>query len=183
MRFDHMPVNLVGANAHGAPNRILQPACEVFPDRNAPRIEDKALSAAAQGLDELVVYFVAGLARHVATLGAFSRVYPISAPVADLLAVLLVGVDRAFAVAVLRHQSSFISSWGSTPRASASLRSVRGWARCFSFSSLFMLSNATPLRSPNSRRLSILCLRSSLSFTPSTSTNLSIITNILPTFY
>src|SRR5215203_669280 len=131
MRFDHMPVNLVGANAHGAPNRILQPACEVFPDRNAPRIEDKALSAAAQGLDELVVYFVARLARYVATLGAFRRVYPISAPVADLLAVLLVGVDRAFSVSFLRHlQAPLTSSEGSTPKTSASLRTVLGCAPC-----------------------------------------------------
>src|SRR5215203_7565658 len=151
MRFDHMPVNLVGANAHGAPNRILQPACEVFPDRNAPRIEEKALSAAAQGLDELVVYFVAGLARHVATLGAFSRVYPISAPVADLLAVLLVGVDRAFAIAVLRHQSSFISSRGSTPSASASLRIVRGCARCLPVSNRLIVSKAIPVVLDKSR--------------------------------
>jgi hypothetical protein len=44
------------------------------------------MSPVAQGLDELVVYFVAGVARQVATLGTFRRVYPTSAPVADLLA-------------------------------------------------------------------------------------------------
>src|SRR5215204_1321737 len=146
MRFDHMPVNLVGANAHGAPNRILQPACEVFPDRNAPRIEDKALSAAAQGLDELVVYFVAGLARHVATLGAFRRVYPISAPVADLLPLLLVGVDRAFPVALLRHQSSFISSCGLTFNALASFALVLGLIRgLLPVSNAAMVALLTPL--------------------------------------
>jgi hypothetical protein len=151
MRFNHVPVNLVGANAHRTPHRILQPACEIFPDRKAPRIEDKALSTVAQGLDELVVYFIARLARHVAALGAFRRVYPISALVADLLPVLLVWVDRAFPVAVLRHQSSFISSRGSTPSTSASLRIVRGCARCLPVSRRLIVSKAIPVMRDKSR--------------------------------
>src|SRR5215213_1847809 len=151
MRLNHVPVNLVGAKAHGAPHGVLQPACEVFPDRKAPCIEDKALSAAAQGLDELVVYFVSCLARHVAALGAFRRVYPVGSPVAYLLAVLLVGVDRAFAVALLRHQSSFISSRGSTPSASASLRIVRGCARCLPVSRRLIVSKAIPVMRDKSR--------------------------------
>src|SRR5215208_3155724 len=140
VRFDHVPVNLIGTDAHLTPHRILQPACEIFPNRDAPRVEDRALSAATQGLDELVVYFVARLVRHVAALGTFCRLDPVSTPVSDLLAVLLVGIYRALAVTLFRHHSPFISSRGSTPNASASLWIVEAWAgRCPS-SSLLIVS-------------------------------------------
>ena len=97
------------------------------------------------------MYFLARLARYVAALGTFRCVYPVGSPLADLLAVLLVGVDRAFAVALLRHQSSFISSCGLTFNALASLALVLGLIRgLLPVSNAAMVALLTPLIFDNS---------------------------------
>src|SRR5215211_8422465 len=75
--------------------------------------------------------------------------------------------------------SPFISSFGSTPNASASLRTVRGCASLFPDSSLLIVSKAIPVISPNSRRDSARSCRSCLNRVPSTAVNLL----LTPTFY
>src|SRR5918997_5514629 len=67
------------------------------------------------------------------------------------------------------YSSPFISSLGSTLKASASLRMVTSRAGLWPSSSLFMVSKATPLLCAKARKESALSTLSSLSLCPFTS--------------
>src|SRR5215217_3262994 len=101
--LDHVPVHLEGARAHGAAYGVFQPPLQVFPNRQAPGIEDEPAVPIGHRFGELLAHLLPGLPRDVATLWAASRVDRVGSPVADLLAVSLVLVYRALAVAVLGH--------------------------------------------------------------------------------
>src|SRR5918994_513555 len=177
MHPDYALLPFVSSLAHRVPDAIGKPPDQIVPHGDASSVVGDPSRRVAPRLGELLLDLLILPAVDHLALRTVRSVDGVAGHVAAILAL-------ADPVAFSRHlySSPFISSSGSTPRASASLRSVRGWARRFSFSSLLILSNATPLRSPSSRKLSILRRRSSLSFTPSTSMNRSTITNILPTF-
>src|SRR5215211_838648 len=169
---DEVLVPRVGGLPDGAVNAVGEPAVQVLSESQVFIIIDEALVAVRHCFRELSPCIVAILAADVAALGAFCGMHHVSSPVANLLPVLLVGVDRAFTVAVLRHQSSFISSRGSTPSASASLRIVRGCARCLPVSRRLIVSKAIPVMRDTSRWDSARSRLSRLNRAPSTSVNL-----------
>src|SRR5215217_4020006 len=167
----------MGSRLHGVLCRVRKPPGHVLSDSLVLVVVDDPPRRVSPRLSELLLDLLVLPAVDDLALRAIRSLNGVAGHVASVVAL---GDPVAFSGHL--YSSPFRCSWGSTLSASASLRSVRGWARCFSFSNLLMLSKATPLRSPNSRRLSILRRRSSLSFAPSTSMNLSTITNILPTF-
>src|SRR5829696_2555314 len=85
----------------GVPYRAVEPLFQVLTQRKVAGVKDEPAVPVGHRLGELVADFFTGLTADVAALGAFPRLDPVGSPVADLLPVFLVRIDRAFTVAVL----------------------------------------------------------------------------------
>jgi hypothetical protein len=103
VRVGHVLVRLVGTLTHRASHRVLEPPLDVLADRQAPVLEDELAVPDRHRLRKLLACLLSGLAGDVAALGTGGRVYRVGATVANPFPVLLVRIDRALAIAVLRH--------------------------------------------------------------------------------
>src|SRR5215203_23050 len=125
-------LSLVGgvcAGPNASPDTVVEPPIQVLPDTYVLVIEDAPAVSVGYGFGELLTDLFAALAIDVAGFPTRSGLYPVLSDPVSILA----AVDRALVVAApFSHAycSPFISSRGSTPRAIASFRTVRGCAPC-----------------------------------------------------
>ena len=125
-------LSLVGgvcAGPNTSPCAVVEPPFQALPDTYVLVIDDEPAVPVGYGFGELLPDLFAALAVDVAGFPTRSGLYSV---LANLVAV-FAAVDRALIVATpFSHAycSPSISSRGSTPRASASLRIVRGCAPC-----------------------------------------------------
>src|SRR5215208_591178 len=131
-----LPIGFVRACPDAALHAVPKPPIEVLAHGQVLGIEEEPTVSVGEGLVELLGYLLARLAVDGLALGSRCSLDRVAGHVEPILA----ASNRALAVAALTHHSPFISSFGSTPNASASLRIVTSRAGRCPNSSLFMVS-------------------------------------------
>src|SRR5215207_9759067 len=125
-------LSLVGgvrAGPNASPDAVVEPPIQALPDTYVLVIEDEPAVPVGYGFGELLSNLFATLAIDVARFPTRSGLYPVLADPVSVFA----AVYRALVIAApFSHAQSpsFTSSEGSTPKASASFRTVRGCAPC-----------------------------------------------------